>query len=284
LTAQAADPSEICLQLTGSLEGIGISAAPVIAIIKLDRGSALAALDARRDPGLALRAPTSVTMSTRTIPDMNKFAFSIAELIQLIPASRAQIFIDIREQRLLAVKWHRMTWVLRADLLDYLARLPACEIKAPNVPTAPSSIVAPSTIRLYDNGQVQDEKLAPMTARSVPTTTILSSPARRPRREGLAIPMGIAIQTGQGGPSDQRRANTKTKDDAALLATVINGTNAGIPNKTNDAARTDVQHRRDHRSPPHRPTAAAHADAVAGQGRERAPTQRLSSAKSGKPQ
>ncbi len=76
-------------------------------------------------------------MSCRSVVNLDQFAFTIDDLTQITPSSRSQIFADIAAGRLKARKSGRKTWILREDLLDFLARLPPREIKASVAEVAP---------------------------------------------------------------------------------------------------------------------------------------------------
>jgi hypothetical protein len=80
-------------------------------------------------------------MNIPPVVDINRLAFTIDDLQRVIPASRSQIFADVAAGRLRAVKCGRRTWVLREDLLDFLARLPPREINTsvPEVAAPPST-------------------------------------------------------------------------------------------------------------------------------------------------
>jgi hypothetical protein len=205
LTGRRPTEPAVCLPFTCSFEAAGRQA---VGVFKFERAAVLALLDrpdnaGRRRTGQALPQPSDAA------PDMNKFAFSIGELVQLIPASRAQLFADIRCGRIRAVKWHRMTWVLRADLLDYLATLPACQVTAPTAPPAPASTVTPSTTPSCANApQTPDKTSLPMRPRASFEAETIPSPApRRSSRNRLAVANAAGADSatrGQRPPARQR--------------------------------------------------------------------------------
>ena len=119
---------------------------------------------------------------------MNKFAFSIGELVRLPFRGRGRRFSPIFEVDILrAVKWHRMTWVLRDDLLAYLAKLPACELKASTAPTMSPASAASSMMTSSANAPQPPDKTASPTpphaaggSATIPSPTARRSPRNRP--------------------------------------------------------------------------------------------------------
>ncbi len=130
----------------------------------------------------ALRAPlrTDAVTSRTDIINLEPLAYSLEDVLIVIPTSHSQLNLWLASGELRAVKAGRRTWVLRADLIDFLSRLPAREAANPSELTAPASALAPSTTA----PEATVEKRAPMMARCIPPTTLIPSPsAKRPPRK-----------------------------------------------------------------------------------------------------
>jgi hypothetical protein len=201
----AAGQGELRLELTGLLEAAGRPTAQIRATVTFDR-AALAALladpEAQRhrgrherrldapvtdSPRAAYRTPPVGALDRRPRANISdQFAFSIADVLQLIPTSRSQLLVDVASGALRATKAGRRTWILRQDLLDYLSRLPAREAKAPTAPTTPVSIAASATMMSADNSpSTHNETASPMRPRTglgaapIPSPTARRSPRDR---------------------------------------------------------------------------------------------------------
>jgi hypothetical protein len=120
-------------------------------------------------------------VTSRTdIINLEPLAYSLEDVLIVIPTSHSQLGIWLASGELRSVKAGRRTWVLRVDLIDFLSRLPARETANPSELTTPESALASSTTA----PEATVEKRAPMMTRRIPPSThIQSPPARRPLRK-----------------------------------------------------------------------------------------------------